>query len=276
MNHAMHMHPTWDAIPDPGMRRSSMQSGPIKPSDDGIERSRNNSTGDNTSSPGVAGPEDPDRERRRGGGKRRHRGRHHAGPPMDWNDDSFGQTFGPDRSSRRQRRGRGRRNRGDVRASVLLLLDEQPRHGYEILTELADRSDGSWRPSPGSVYPVLKALSAEGLVHPEQEAGRRVFHLTDEGRKLVEEHRESWGEPWQTESSATTPGLDNLHRDSEQLFGAVRQVVLLNNEPQLRQTAAVLVEARKAIYLMLAEVDSSITAQDVPTTPETRDEKDDS
>ena len=91
-------------------------------------------------------------------------------------------------------RRRGRRERGDVRAAILLLLAEQPRHGYEIITEIADRSDGAWQPSPGSVYPTLKRLAREGLVGPDKDdSGKRVFSLTDAGREVVEAEREAWG-----------------------------------------------------------------------------------
>ena len=60
--------------------------------------------------------------------------------------------FGPGGPGR-PGRGRGRSRRGDVRAAILRLLGEQPMHGYQILGELAERSGGRWRPSPGSVYP---------------------------------------------------------------------------------------------------------------------------
>src|ERR671938_883491 len=63
--------------------------------------------------------------------------------------------------------GRGRRGRGNVRAAILALLAEEPRHGYAVMTELTERSGGLWRPSPGSVYPVLQQLQDEGLVVAE-------------------------------------------------------------------------------------------------------------
>jgi DNA-binding PadR family transcriptional regulator len=62
--------------------------------------------------------------------------------------------------------------RGNVRAAILALLAEEPRHGYAIMTELAERSGGLWRPSPGSVYPVLQQLQDEGLVSVEEPDGR--------------------------------------------------------------------------------------------------------
>src|SRR5512141_2299277 len=77
--------------------------------------------------------------------------------------------------------GRRRRMRGDVRAAVLALLAEEPRHGYAIMSELTERSGGLWRPSPGSVYPALQQLQDEGLVSVEESEGRRVFSLTGSG-----------------------------------------------------------------------------------------------
>src|SRR5579884_3118357 len=80
--------------------------------------------------------------------------------------------------------GGGRRaGRGDIRSAILALLAEQPMHGYQIIQELERRSEGAWRPSPGSVYPTLQQLEDEGLVKTvEQEGGRKVFELTDAGR----------------------------------------------------------------------------------------------
>ena len=64
----------------------------------------------------------------------------------------------------RGRRGGGRRGkRGDVRAAILMLLADRPMHGYEMIQEIAERSSGLWRPSPGSVYPTLQLLVDEGL-----------------------------------------------------------------------------------------------------------------
>ena len=76
------------------------------------------------------------------GRRRHHRGHHGRGP-------GFGPGFGPWGGRGPWGPPRGpRRERGDVRAAILLLLAEQPRHGYEILTEISDRSDGRWQPSP--------------------------------------------------------------------------------------------------------------------------------
>src|SRR3954471_24890061 len=123
------------------------------------------------------------------GGHRRGSG---AGPDFDpraFGGGWRGMGFGP--------HGRGRRMRGgDVRAAALLLLDEQPRNGYQLMQEIEERSGGLWRPSPGSVYPALSQLEDEGLVRAEEEGSGRRFGLSDEGRAYVEEHRSELGEPW--------------------------------------------------------------------------------
>jgi DNA-binding PadR family transcriptional regulator len=149
-------------------------------------------------------------------------------------------------------RGR-RRERGDVRAAILLLLAEQPRHGYEILTELADRSDGQWQPSPGSIYPVLKRLARDGLVQPTQQDGKRVFTLTDEGAAVVEQERAAWGEPWARSAAAQSDAAAELWAEGQQLGAAVWQVGQLNELEQIAAATAVLAEARKRIYGLLAQ-----------------------
>src|SRR4051794_39858108 len=84
--------------------------------------------------------------------------------------------------------GFGRRTkarRGDVRMAALLLLAEEPRNGYQIMQELEERSEGMWRPSPGSVYPALQQLEDEGLIGPKGPGGRRPNHLTTPGGPTV-------------------------------------------------------------------------------------------
>lgn len=157
-------------------------------------------------------------------------------------------------------RRRGRRERGDVRAAILLLLAEQPRHGYEIITEIADRSEGMWQPSPGSVYPTLKKLAREGLVGPDHDdQGRRVFTLTPEGETLVAAERDSWGEPWkhaaaaEEQDEAQNAERTAMLREAQQLAAAVWQVAQLNQAEDMQSATAALGEARKAIYRRLAE-----------------------
>ncbi|MEZ5118393.1 MAG: PadR family transcriptional regulator [Candidatus Nanopelagicales bacterium] len=140
-----------------------------------------------------------------------------------------------------------------MRLAILLLLDEQPRHGYEIITELTERSEGRWQPSPGSVYPVLKRLAKEGLVGPVKQDGKNIFSLTAAGQTLVEQQRDQWGEPWNRGEPDESDETTRLWAEGKQLGAAVWQVGQLDDPAQITAASEVLAEARKKIYRMLAE-----------------------
>src|ERR671919_2176361 len=137
------------------------------------------------------------------GGHRAGRGRHgEGGSPFGGNPFGFGPLGGMRGGFPWALFGRGpRAKRGDVRAGILVLLREQPRNGYQIMQELEERSQGLWRPSPGSVYPALQLLEDEGLVRSgEAPGGGRLFRLTKEGEKYVDQHEEELAAPWQAMS----------------------------------------------------------------------------
>jgi DNA-binding PadR family transcriptional regulator len=168
-------------------------------------------------------------------GRRRRGGRHGFGPPGF--DRMF---FGPGRKA----------GRGDIRATILALLAEEPMHGYQIIQEVTDRTGGAWRPSPGSVYPTLQQLEDEELVRTVHTDGRRVFELTDAGRE------QAAALPSQTPWESAGDGDDDLAalRDlAFQLLGATRQVALAGSAKQIESAQAILREARRGIYQLLAE-----------------------
>ena len=132
-------------------------------------------------------------------GRGRHHGRHRGGPG---GGPPFGFPFGGPRGFRR---GPGVK-RGDVRDALLLLLAEEPRNGYQLMQEIESRSDGVWRPSPGSVYPALSQLEDEGLVRAEEGSPGKVFALTDAGRKHVDERDED-GRPRDASRQLHTPSF---------------------------------------------------------------------
>jgi DNA-binding PadR family transcriptional regulator len=154
-------------------------------------------------------------------------------------------------------RGFGRRGkrirRGDVRAAILLLIEEEPRNGYQIMQELESRSGGVWRPSPGSVYPALQLLADEGLVKSEARDGGNVFELTDAGKAHVEENRERFGSPWQQAGAGVPEGVRELGGLMAQVGIAVRQVMRAGNEAQVAAAAQVLTETRRSLYRVLAD-----------------------
>ena len=150
--------------------------------------------------------------------------------------------------------GGGRRpRRGDVRLALLTLLADEPKHGYDLIRELEERSGGAWRPSPGSVYPTLQLLEDEGLVASEERDGKRVYTLTEAGRAELEQRKEERGDrpPW--EFGPLGEGFAQLRDAGFQLAAAAMQVARTGSEAQRTQAAEVLAEARKRIYALLAE-----------------------
>jgi DNA-binding PadR family transcriptional regulator len=159
----------------------------------------------------------------------------------------------------RGRRGGSRRGkRGDVRAAILVLLADRAMHGYEMIQEIADRSGGLWRPSPGSVYPTLQLLVDEGLiVGTESDGSKRLFELTDEGRAAAEKIEtppwEEIAEGWRDQA----PGQVNLHTAITQLMGAVEQSAYAASEEQQQRIVDIVNNARRDIYNILGETDES-------------------
>lgn len=183
--------------------------------------------------------------RSRGGGPE---GFGFPGPGPGFGPGGPGPGFGPGFRGRHRGRGRGR---GDVRAAILVLLAERPRHGYELIGEIAERSSGFWTPSPGSVYPTLQALEDEGLVTITSVDGRRTAELTDAGRAYVESNREALGEPWAA-AGDMGPALA-VRKEALAVRDAVAQVVRVGGPAQYTAAAAVLATARKELYRILAE-----------------------
>jgi DNA-binding PadR family transcriptional regulator len=141
--------------------------------------------------------------------------------------------------------------RGNVRAAILLLLEEEPRNGYQLIQELEERSESAWRPSPGSIYPALQLLADEGLIRGTEQEGSTVYELTDAGRKHLEEHRERIGTPWK---DADVPDdVRQLMRNGMQVMMAGRQVLHAGNEAQRKAAAELLAETRRKLYAILAE-----------------------
>ena len=176
------------------------------------------------------------------------------GGPGGWGDGPpVGRHGGPGFGPGFGGRGRRGRPRGDVRAAILLLLDEQPRHGYELIQEIAERSQGSWTPSPGSIYPTLQAMEDEGLITIETVDGRRTASLTDQGSAHVAEHRERMGTPWATDDLRDPRSGVALRHEVKALMEAFTQVARVGTPAQLDAATDVLSTARKALYRLLAD-----------------------
>jgi DNA-binding PadR family transcriptional regulator len=88
------------------------------------------------------------------------------------------------------RRGFGFRvfDRGDLKYVILRLLSKKPMHGYEVMRALEEESGGCYSASPGSVYPTLQMLEDQGYVVCEEQEGKKVYTITEEGREFLKEN----------------------------------------------------------------------------------------
>lgn len=157
------------------------------------------------------------------------------------------------RGGRGRGRGRGRARRGDVRAALLALLAEEPRHGYELMQELTERTSGVWRPSPGSVYPALAQLEDEGLITATEADGKRVFTLTDDGKAEVD-GREG-APPWEEVNEGVGVPEASLGRQAGLVMAPVKLLRHVGTPAQQEAAAKILSEARRGLYRILAEDD---------------------
>ena len=123
-------------------------------------------------------------------------------------------------------------------------------HGYQLMQAIGERTGSAWTPSPGAVYPTINQLEDEGLVTVVADAGRKLVTLTDAGRAQLAENRESWGDPF-ANYDAAAPGAD-LRGPLHGLHDAARQVARAGNDAQRAAAAQILEDARRALYLLLA------------------------
>ena len=151
-------------------------------------------------------------------------------------------------------RGRGpKARRGDVRTAILLLLAEEPRNGYQLMQEIEERSEGVWRPSPGSVYPALQQLEDEGLVRTVETDGRKLFELTDAGKQFVDERDKDLPTPWDEMTGGVSDETAEAASVMRGLAMAFAQVMQAGNKAQMDEATKALSETRRRLYAILAE-----------------------
>ena len=152
--------------------------------------------------------------------------------------------------SRFEKRAGTRAGKGEVRSAVLALLAERPMHGYQIIREIEERSGGSWKPSAGSVYPTLQLLADEGTISAEESNGRKIYSLTEAGREEVAQ--DHGATPWDSPGSHAG-GFAALPKAGVELAQAAAQVGRTGSPDQVQQAVAVLDDARRRIYAILAQ-----------------------
>lgn len=142
--------------------------------------------------------------------------------------------------------------KGDVRAAVLALLAEKPMHGYQIINEISERSGGTWKPSPGSVYPTLQLLADEGLISVQESDGRKTYSLTVEGREEADAAADK-SAPWESSAAKDSGRASALPKSGIELAQAAAQVARTGSPEQVKEAVAVLDEARRRLYSILAQ-----------------------
>jgi DNA-binding PadR family transcriptional regulator len=166
-------------------------------------------------------------------------------------------------------RGGSRVRKGDVRAAILDLLAEGGLwNGYQLIQEIAGRTNGVWRPSAGSVYPALQQLEDEGLIAFQGEGRRRMFELTDAGRAYAQEHVDELNASWDAAAGMTDEAAIEFHDLIRQVMMAVMEVRRAGSADQLAQARAVLAQARRSLYLILASDSADAPAPAADTVPE--------
>ncbi|WP_010121148.1 PadR family transcriptional regulator [Corynebacterium nuruki] len=172
-------------------------------------------------------------------------------------------------AARRQAAGDGRRDTGkgghDVRAAVLGLLAESPKHGAQLIRDIADRSTDGWQPAAAEVYPTLQLLVDEGLATVAEDDGRRTYTLTEAGRDEATADDDSTGDDGEgtcgrfaplTQFAQFAGDHGDLPKAGLKLGQAVRQVAVGGDAAQTDRVVALLDETRRKVYAILAE-DSS-------------------
>jgi DNA-binding PadR family transcriptional regulator len=158
--------------------------------------------------------------------------------------------------------------RGDVRAAILALLQEGPRTGYQVMSDIEERSGGAWRPSPGAVYPALAQLADEGLIVGEESGGRRSYRLTDAGRDYIGEHPHMARGAWESWSQREAWQPPDLFAEAARLAGGIVQIAHAGTPEQVRAAERLLEETRRKLYQILsddaADEDGAADADDEP------------
>ncbi|MCU1683225.1 MAG: PadR family transcriptional regulator [Amycolatopsis sp.] len=143
--------------------------------------------------------------------------------------------------------------RGDVRTAILVLLAEQPLHGYQVIQQIEAHSGGVWRPSPGSVYPTLQQLEDEGMVSASEVEGRKVYDLTAGGKDLVEAKADEFADIWNSVTRDVDDGLMEVNGLVGQVATAAAQVTQIGSDTQLAAAVKILADTRRRLYQILAE-----------------------
>lgn len=151
--------------------------------------------------------------------------------------------------------------RGGMKYALLQLLQERPKHGYEMIKELEERFGGFYAPSPGSVYPTLQMLEDQGYVTSSVTEGKKVYSITDAGRAFLAERPaqeefpgEPFGSHWGGHHGHGQPELRELAKDAFEVAQLFRQAARASrgNPEQLARLRSLLERTRQELLSALS------------------------
>lgn len=195
------------------------------------------------------------------------RGGDRAGRRSGWEENSWenpGDRRGHERHGPRgsgRGGGRDRARRGDARFILLDALRDGPKHGYEIIKTLEERSGGHYVPSPGTVYPTLQYLEDQGYVRATEEADRRIYQLTDAGQAELEAQAEHVAAFWTRINGTTiTPGTqqevaflqDELDHLERVVWSGLRLAIAEGRHETIRQVRSAVEECQDKVRSIIA------------------------
>lgn len=166
---------------------------------------------------------------------------------MDWSGDKPNWQWGKHQAHH----GMGRyARRGDMRPIVLKALADKPMHGYEIIKQLEEKTHGWWRPSPGSIYPMLQMLEDEGAVTSREADGKRVYALTDAG-KAEASKVESFGDWSKFSKFGKSQQLQDLAGEFFGLAKLLKTLAHQEDQSRIKEATAILHETSGRLSAMI-------------------------
>lgn len=162
--------------------------------------------------------------------------------------------------------GRGGRmfDQGDLKYVILQLLEEKPRHGYEIIKALEERSGGAYSPSPGTVYPTLTMLEDLGYARARtEESGKKIYEITDEGRTYLRENRSTVDDLFQRIADF---GSAIFTAPIQELGQALKQLgwVTFSAAPRMRSDPERLRRVKEIIERATREIEEALREEKAP------------
>ncbi len=161
----------------------------------------------------------------------------------------------------RSKSGGHRLKRGFLKFAILELLIEQPRHGYEIIKELEQRYAGTYRPSAGSVYPNLQLLEEDNSLTSQEAEGKKIYTITEQGRKQLEEHRQHQADkqiPLPSNSDTDQSHIPEIKQSTSALIETIRYVAHFGTPNQIRELKKILDATSRQLHALLAREEGEL------------------